>query len=346
MDNFLLAGIIIVVLVAAFVGLVVRQRSGRSKEVILAGPEVRGAGQGGRALPSAVQPERRARVEPPKPGRSRRPWSSKPAAEKPVGRLVLSDSAPVKEPRLTDWVVLPGTWLHSVYHGSRDGLAVRAATIRGTAHVHEGKKGQDAAGVAWNDAHRSLFAVVADGLGSRRESGEVALELVTQLMERAAEYTGSSTGKLVDQVIDSVRREVQDRELDGSTTMVMAEIRAAGGRAEVTVWGIGDSEAWLLRGGQWHPLHQERREDGENVTRHVPGHSEPRTRTVKAGRGDVIVLGSDGFTGALGGRRTPLGVELAARWSEPPEPATFLSHADFVHQYFYDDRSVVAVWIR
>ena len=82
------------------------------------------------------------------------------------------------------------------------------------------------------------------------------------------------------------------------------------------------------------------------MTRHIPGHTRPRTRTVRARRGDVLVLGSDGFTSALAGRKTPLGTELATRWSEPPDPVTFLSHVDFVHHYFYDDRSVVAVWIR
>lgn len=346
MDNVVLVGVVVVLLAVAFVVLVLRLRAGRDRQLVIVGQDLTNSSGRPRPPSNPAPPEQRPAGRPrlmPRRQRRRSGGGEQPAQG---GRLVLSGSAVVKEPRLAHPVVLAGTWLHSVYHGNRDRIAVRAATIRGSAHVHEGKPGQDAAAVAWCDRRGSLFAVVADGLGSRPDSGEVAIELVTDLTYRAAELRGDSADELVDAVIETVRRTVNGKGLDGSTTVVVAEVKPGGSGAQVTVWGIGDSEAWLLRDGRWHPVHQERRDDGENVTRHVPGYVDTRTCTVPARKGDVLVLGSDGFTGALAGRRTPLGDELAARWVEPPDPVTFLSHVDFVHHYFYDDRSVVAVWIR
>jgi serine/threonine protein phosphatase PrpC len=264
-------------------------------------------------------------------------------------RLGSKDSRPPVEPRLTRPVIARAPWGSMLVQGScaDDRVVIRAATVRGPAHAFEESPGQDALGLAWNDSRRALIAVVADGLGSLAGSGEVAAHAVRRGLWHGARI------QTADELVDVPRKVTQDLEramavdkIDGATTIVMSEIRLTSDGAEVSVVGVGDSEAWYLHGDEWTVIHHERRHDGENVTRHLPSREEPQRRRVRVPNGSVVLLASDGFAGALGSGGSPLSSELARRWRRPPILPEFLAQVDFVDRFFTDDRAAVAVWIR
>jgi hypothetical protein len=254
------------------------------------------------------------------------------------------------DPQLTAPVLLEAAWHQAVYHGGRSAgrfrVAVRAATARGRSHAYEGTAGQDVAGVAWNEQRRSVFAVVADGLGSKVDSGQVARDIVDLTLFRA-ESLGQAGDPMamIRDVIHLVGRTTKQRALDGAATVVVAEIRPDAAGVVVSTWGIGDSEAWLMQDGDWQVLHHERRSDGENVTRHLPGHTEIYARRTRVRQPAVVTLASDGFASALGSK-SRVARELVGLWRTPPTPTDFLRQVNFEDPYFNDDRAAVAVWIR
>ncbi|WP_433360116.1 protein phosphatase 2C domain-containing protein [Actinoplanes sp. CA-142083] len=319
-------GIVLVVVAAGLI--VVRQRNGRDRQRIAVGSDLRP----GESRPSAhpgARPRSRDRV--------RQVLPRKRAKTPP-------------EPWLNDEVVLYGPWFSTVCHGycgPRDDsrLAVRAATLRGLSHRYDGTPGQDVLGVVWNPRRMSLFAVVADGLGSLPESGEAARFAVQAALRTARRLPDRANPAIIlGEAGEAVRQYNGHGEMKGTATMVVAEIRRTRSEAHVTTWGVGDSEAWLLRGGRWGALHHERRAGRENVTRHLPHDESSRTeRRVPAGT--VVLLATDGFASALGSG-SPLGAELAESWQRPPAPLDFLAQVDFEDDHFTDDRAAVAVWIR
>ncbi|MEV4518458.1 protein phosphatase 2C domain-containing protein [Dactylosporangium sp. NPDC049525] len=257
------------------------------------------------------------------------------------------------DPKLTAApVVLEAAWQQSVYHGAcsagRFRATVRVATARGSSHAYGGTAGQDVAGVVWNERRRAVFAVVADGLGSKVDSGQLAREVVEQTLARAEGLRPEQDPlQMLHGIIRYVEAFVIQNGLDGATTLVVAEIRADTEGAVVSTWGIGDSEAWVLERGNWGVLHHERRADTENVTRHLPGHRDVQQKSTLVGRGAVVTVASDGFAAALATRgNSPVSKELIDRWRKPPAPTDFLNQVNFDDPRFHDDRAAVAVWIR
>ncbi|WP_212988115.1 protein phosphatase 2C domain-containing protein [Actinoplanes auranticolor] len=215
------------------------------------------------------------------------------------------------------------------------------------AHAFDGTPGQDACGITWNQQRQSLIAAVADGLGSKPDSGDVAHQAVAGVLREGQRLAaGKDFAAVLEPAAGQVRRFVEKNQVSGATTLVLSEIRPTAEGAEVTVSGVGDSEAWFLHDGAWTVLHHERRSDGENVTRHLPSQAQGRARRIRVPHGSVVVLASDGFAGALGMDGSPLGRELAARWRQPPPPVEFLAQVNFEDEFFTDDRTAVAVWIR
>jgi len=330
LPTFLVLGFAVVAcLVALFV---VRQRQGRVRERYPAGGELRRD----EAAPDGSGKRPRDRD-----GRSRR--KARQAVQGKRGKR-----AP--EPWLNGQVLQYGPWFSTVSHGycgpeADTGLAVRAATVRGLRHRYDGTPGQDALGMVWNSRRSSLFVVVADGLGSLRDSGEAARRAVAAALHTATQLDGHRDPVFL---LQAAGRAVDDfnaqGEGKGTSTMVVAEIAATGAGADVSIWGIGDSEAWLLRGDRWTPLHHERGPRRENVTRHLPSDEAKRSGR-QVNPGSVVLLATDGFAGALG-PGSPLGADLAEQWDRPPAPLDFLRQVDFADDQFTDDRAAVAVWIR
>ncbi len=329
-----------------------RMRTKQHLHKVPAGAEVVSTAQRRRAGSTASSP----RPGPPGPDPARwwRPQAApvripKQHVAEQARQLKLSDGGPPPaEPPLRDLVTLAGAQFNAVYHGTTENrLAVRIATLRGHSHNYEGSPGQDVAGAAWNARRGSLFAVVADGIGSKPDSGAVAHHLVELLLQWAEKLEPrSDPGRMIDEAADHMAHYVVRQGLDGASTMVLAEFTRARTGVRVTVWGIGDSEAWCLRDAQWQPVHQEHAGEAENATRNIPGHRGPIERTVDiAGRG-VFVLATDGFAKALWGNPSRLAEALVREWREPPGPADFMAQVDFIHRHFHDDRAVVAVWTR
>ncbi|MFB9448672.1 protein phosphatase 2C domain-containing protein [Dactylosporangium vinaceum] len=332
-------------MLAAAVGFLAMRHIRRPEKVTVKAGEGVISTRGGRRVQSAPRPDAPPRFEgQPEPPR-REPRFK--------GRQEKAQPAPpaVADPQLTGPVVLEAAWSQSVFHGARDDgagfkVAVRVATARGRSHAYNGEPGQDAAGVVWCEHRRSIFLVVADGLGSKPDSGLVAHGLVEEVIGRAAELqvSESPTGMLAS-VVTATEHWVRQKRLDGASTLAVAEVRLGRDGHEVLTWGIGDSEAWVLADGAWEPLHHERRADAENITRHLPGHHDMHRSRRQLRRNSVITVASDGFASALA-KDSPLARELADQWRKPPAALDFLSRVNFEDPYFNDDRAAVAVWIR
>jgi hypothetical protein len=284
------------------------------------------------------------------------------AAPPLVRRLVVAGGRHGRElePRLPGRVVVGCQWHDSFFHGwcgtgsvGRPAvrLTVRGATLRGATHAGNGTEGQDAMGAAWDDRRQALYLAVADGLGSLRGSGPLASAAISAALQlcvtRPADTPfGASGARMFGRIVDGLRRtyEQNGEPLDGACTLVVAEVVPRFDGANVTVHGIGDSEAWLLYGSDWHPLHHERRAT-DNATREIPGHVDPRSVEYEVSAGSVLMLGTDGFAGALDTTTSPLARGLAGYWRTAPQPLDFVNHVGFVDDYWSDDRTALAVWI-
>ena len=185
-------------------------------------------------------------------------------------------------------------------------LIVRAAALRGLDHAASRTDGKDAAGAAWDGRHKALYAAVADGRNSVGGSAHSARQAVQHVLALAE---GQAESDLP----------------DAKTAPIAAIVRPRAKGATIEVHGGGDGQAWLLTRDGWHPLR-------------------PDTSVKHAPPGSVVVLGTDGFAGALDSP-VNLGAELAVRWRTPPTPLEFVAHLDFFDGLRTDDRAAVAIWI-
>jgi protein phosphatase 2C-like protein len=265
-----------------------------------------------------------------------------------------------REPRLPARVVAGSGWHGSFFHGwcgRTDGvratarLHVRGVTLRGATHSGMDTEGQDAIGAAWDEVRCALYVAVADGLGSLPQSGRIAVEAITAALHlcttRPDDTAFADNGpRLFEAIAAGLVRSLGDGRdrLGGACTLLIAEVVPRFDGAQVTVHGVGDSEAWALYGGSWTPMHHERG-GADNATRELPGHLRPLTHVYDLSPGSVLVLGSDGFAGALDATVSPLARGLARLWRCRPGWLDFLNHVSFVDEYWSDDRSAVAVWI-
>lgn len=264
------------------------------------------------------------------------------------------------EPRLPARVVVGCAWHDSFFRGwcgigsgarPTVRLSVRAAALRGATHASNGTEGQDAIGAAWDERRHALYLAVADGLGSLRRSGPVAAQAINAALQlcttRPDNLTFADSGaRLYGAIAGGLRRTFENSEepLDGACTLVVAEVVPRFDGANVTVHGVGDSEAWVLFDGGWNALHHERR-PYDNATRELPTHAAPETVRYEVPPGSVLLLGSDGFAGALDTSVSPLARGLSEYWRQAPSWLDFINHVGFVDDYWSDDRSAVAVWI-
>lgn len=197
-------------------------------------------------------------------------------------------------------------------------LTVRGAALRGLEHAVSRTEGRDAVGATWDGRHGVLYLAVADGRGLAGDPSDAARRAVYSVLH----LTGDGN-------LDGSAEPFHRRK--GATTVMAAVVRPQPKGATVQVLGGGDvhsggCEAWLLTPGGWHALRPER----------TAGYPVPP--------GSVVVLGTDGFTGALG-QNSQLAAELTARWRRPPTPLEFLAQLDFFDGYRTGDRAAAAVWI-
>jgi serine/threonine protein phosphatase PrpC len=127
----------------------------------------------------------------------------------------------------------------------------------------------------------------------------------------------------------------------GATTLLAVELMRIDGVTVADLAAIGDSEAWMLIGGEWVCLYQQRNGDG---TYAIPGSTSPTHQRLELPPDSVLVLATDGFAEALGDGGSRLATELAARWASAPPVPEFANLVNFQDQFQLDDRGVIAVW--
>ncbi|GIE88119.1 protein phosphatase 2C domain-containing protein [Actinoplanes regularis] len=277
-----------------------------------------------------------------------------PLPRNPPGPAAGSAPTTLDCPRLPRQLVLDCRW-HVSHTGGwcgppdrRSRMLVGAVAARGGMHAAMDQEGQDAVGAAWDPATGRLLTVVADGLGSLPDSGVVAVNAVQAALYLWAKRTGEEPLHELGDLL--FRRVAQGLEASfgagvaqrGGTTLVAAELVPDEGGATVTVQGVGDSEAWLLAGDEWEPVHHERPagfDGNDNATRDLPGDPRPRTWTGRVPHGGLLLLATDGFAGRMASGRSN-------EWMRRPlTPADLAREIIDVKDTYSDDSGVVAVWV-
>ncbi|MEU4157855.1 protein phosphatase 2C domain-containing protein [Actinoplanes sp. NPDC026670] len=259
-----------------------------------------------------------------------------------VGPVTELDRTTVPLPRR----VVTGAADSSTYFGGRvvgQPFEVRGASLPGLTHLLAGEPGQDRVAAGWSSYRSSLLIAVADGVGSQPDSGPVASFALRRLLDlgqnpRCRQVT---LGRLVENVRQDTIDDLRRAGYDGSTTLVVAELRPVPGGAEADIVAVGDSEAWLLGNNSWEALYHDRG-SGTRALPYSPARHEVRLLITP---GTVLMLATDGVAEALGSGSSALARELAARLARPPRPVEFANLLEFRHEMFNDDRSAVAVWL-
>lgn len=253
-------------------------------------------------------------------------------------------------------------------------LDLRAASVRGSSHRYYGTVRQDDYSYRHTDDGRFVVCAVSDGVSSGSLSHRAATfvtrrgcELVAQILrtDEPADIDWSTVvGELAKGVIGIGTKLLEREESDASTvtprdvaermaaTVVFAVVDVRGDELAfpVHVCAVGDSAAWMLRGGaEWDPLTAVKNEGKLIASSQTPAlpmvPSEPLVPVATAlAPDDVLVLMTDGIGDALLDGTGPVGRFLAANWRTPPVALGFAAQVDFLRQTHDDDRTAVAVW--
>jgi protein phosphatase len=167
---------------------------------------------------------------------------------------------------------------------------------------------------------RAPLFVVADGMGGA-QAGEVASEMAVESFERGLPGDGSPAEGLV-AIVEAANRRIHERSRSDAEYAGMGTTTTAAhvGEGEVTIAHVGDSRAYVLRGGDLIRLTRDHSLVGELVARgklteeQAEAHPqrsvitralgpEPSVQvdveTFPARSGDVFLLCSDGLTGMV-----------------------------------------------
>ncbi|HEY3904415.1 MAG TPA: protein phosphatase 2C domain-containing protein [Streptosporangiaceae bacterium] len=250
---------------------------------------------------------------------------------------------------------------------SCDSFTMRMASVRGYSHRYHGLPRQDDAEVAFSPRSGAVIFAVADGVSSATKAhlgARMACEAGVQAVRREL---SSDAGRVdwaavLDFVVERMfrlaavtlgqKRPTQQVVLDlMATTLVIGyTVLTETGPVAVLVQ-IGDSSAWLLRGGQYRSILTEKHDPRQQV---ISSAVTPLPRlpdtirpvTLRLPDDGVLLIGTDGFGDPLGDGDGQVG-RLFADWLAAPPPATAFAHLlDFSRETFDDDRTLVAIWPR
>jgi hypothetical protein len=249
---------------------------------------------------------------------------------------------------------------------STEDFTMRLASVRGYSHRYGGITRQDDA-VA--DAHQpsgTVMFAVADGVSSASQS-QVGAGTACNMMIEMMKFQ-LSKGHVID-LPDAVRFTAKQmtgeaarmlRETDPSpeaveklvaTTLVAGYVTPAAGEAAGAVVQIGDSSAWILTDGRYHPLLDQKNDPHAQIISsavsplpRVPERLAPVE--FRLFPGTALLVGTDGFGDPLGDGDGKVGHLFAEHLRTPP-PARGLAHLlDFSRDTFDDDRTLVVLWHR
>ncbi|MFD0575712.1 protein phosphatase 2C domain-containing protein [Dactylosporangium darangshiense] len=254
----------------------------------------------------------------------------------------------------------------------QDRVQLRAASVRGLAHRFAGTVRQDEYAFRRTDDGRHLVLAVADGVSSGRLSHQAAalvcrlgtklvaaslavkppeeLDWTAVMLQLSQEIRRIAAGLL--QIAEPTHDEVVEQ-MAATALFGVLELRPPDGGNDLVahVAAVGDSSAWVLRADGWEPLQAVKNSDGvvaTSVTRALPLRSvkaEVTARPVIVGRGEALVLMSDGVGDPMMDGTGPVGRVLAEAWRRPPAPLDFAAQVDFLRKTHDDDRTVVAAWV-
>jgi Protein phosphatase 2C len=254
----------------------------------------------------------------------------------------------------------------TVFDGwSTEDFTVRMASVRGYSHRYSGAPRQDAAEIAFHPKTGAIIFAVADGVSSARESHvgaatacEVAVDVLRwQLgsehgMANFAEVVDRAANKMVRKAASFFRQGRPDQQDVGAlfaTTLVVGYVLPDAGGASASMVQIGDSSAWVLRGGRYHPLLEQKHDpeadvisSGVSPLPRVPAYVTPIEFSLPPDA--VLLIGTDGFGDPLGDGDGKVGELFAGHLSTPPSSRALAHLLDFSRETFDDDRTLVAVW--
>ena len=244
-------------------------------------------------------------------------------------------------------------------------FTVRMASVRGYSHRYNGMPRQDAAEIAFHPETGAIIFAVADGVSSARDShvgAAKACEMAVNVLRwqlgpahgRAdfTEVVDAAAASIVRQAAQIFRQERPDPaavEARFATTLVAGYIYPKAGGAAASMIQIGDSGAWVLRGGRYLPVldqkHDPRAEvisSGVSPLPRIPAYVAPIDLSLAPG--EVLLIGTDGFGDPLGDGDGKVGQLFAGHLTAPPSARALAHLLDFSRETFDDDRTLVAVW--
>ncbi len=219
--------------------------------------------------------------------------------------------------------------------------AVRAATVRGPDRAQCGENSQDVFGVRWSRRRGSLLVAVADGLGSMPGSGPVARRAVRVGLTEL-DHGDRRPEENIAAAFTTAAADLAGRDVDGDTTLVLAELVPEDAGCRLYCTAIGDSSVWTVNESGWRPWIHSGTMQRATTTLRTPDAHQRLGGTIPDDA--VLVFATDGFGNALGNGHSELAAELYQCWSTPPSPVEFLNQVSFLDQSFVDDRTVVVVW--
>jgi hypothetical protein len=231
---------------------------------------------------------------------------------------------------------------HALSASRANGLEIRAASVRGLMHRHRGQPRQDAFGIRYDEATRTLIVVVCDGVGSLPLSHEAAGHVCATLPD--AYLRRRDWQNAVHDVNDSLTRLNAAGTMATTVIAVAIEFRDEG--LDATIAWTGDSPVWQLDDAGWREL------TATNASVDQPLHTgtvrslpsvEPRILTSDIAVTTPIFLMTDGVGVPLAGS-TQVRDQLAGWWTRPPDVFDFARQVGFARKGHVDDRTVVGLW--
>lgn len=246
------------------------------------------------------------------------------------------------------------------------GIKIRGASLRGDEHRYFGTTRQDSMAIrrVFDGRTEAYLVCVADGVGSeplsQRGSAEACKLLYDEVGRRVTPLFTADPRCGLPALSQDMMERVAERLVDMasawqvapksiSTTLVGALIEVASehpAQRRCVAFGIGDSSAFLLRSGIFHPLFVDEHDTvitstGTSALPTSPGQATVNTWEMVPG--DVLMICTDGLSNPM--RSDEVKRQLAAWWEAGvPGLPEFGWQLSFRIRSYGDDRTAVCVW--